>query len=79
VGQKIDLGFDVDTLRIIDCDEDEDTNGNNYSSNSSSNAIVNALKRNSTAKEDPNDGDNAPKIKADTNSTLLKQFINNIE
>jgi len=78
VGQKIDLGFDVDTLRIIDCDEDEDTNGNNYGSNSSSNAIVSALKRSSTAKEDPAEGANAPKIKAETNSTLLKQFINNI-
>ena len=79
VGQKIDLGFDVDTLRIIDCDEDEDSNGNNYGSNSSSNAIVSALKRSSTAKEDPAEGANVPKVKAETNSTLLKQFINNIE
>jgi archaellum biogenesis ATPase FlaH len=78
VGQKIDLGFDVDTLRIIDCDEDEDDN-NNYGSNSSSNAIVSALKRNSTAKEDPSEGDNVPKIRGEANSTLLKQFINNID
>ena len=28
VGQKIDLGFDVDTLRIIDCDDDEDDSYN---------------------------------------------------
>jgi hypothetical protein len=82
VGQKIDLGFDVDTLRIVDCDEDEG-DSNNYSSNSSGNAIVNALKRNSTQtateRETPDVGASAPKIKAETNSTLLKQFINNIE
>ena len=82
VGQKIDLGFDVDTLRIVDCDED-DGDSNNYTSNSSGNAIVNALKRNSTQtaseREDPAEGAPAPKIKAETNSTLLKQFINNIE
>jgi hypothetical protein len=77
VGQKIDLGFDVDTLRIIDCDQD-DEGENSYSNTSSGNAIVNALKRNSTTKEDPAEGANAPKIKAETNSTLLKQFINNI-
>jgi hypothetical protein len=77
VGQKIDLGFDVDTLRIIDCDQD-DEGENNYSNTSSGNAIVNALKRNSTAKEDPADGANAPKVRGETNSTLLKQFINNI-
>ena len=82
VGQKIDLGFDVETLRIIDCDEDEDGD-NNYSNTSTGNAIVNALKRNSTSnageREDPAEGANVPKVKAETNSTLLKQFINNIE
>ena len=78
VGQKIDLGFDVDTLRIIDCDQD-DEGENSYSNTSSGNAIVNALKRNSTTKEDPADGSNAPKVRGETNSTLLKQFINNIE
>ena len=83
VGQKIDLGFDVETLRIIDCDEDEDSGDNNYSNTSTGNAIVNALKRNSTSnageREDPAEGANVPKVKAETNSTLLKQFINNIE
>jgi len=82
VGQKIDLGFDVETLRIIDCDEDDDGD-NNYSNTSTGNAIVNALKRNSTSnageREDPAEGANVPKVKAETNSTLLKQFINNIE
>ena len=82
VGQKIDLAFDIDTLRISDCDEDDEDNGSNHNtSNSGSSSIVNALKRSSTSSErkDPSDGDSAPKIRAETNSTLLKQFINNIE
>ena len=78
VGQKIDLGFDIDTLRISDCDE-EDEGSNSYSNASSSNSIVSALKRNSVTTEDPTTGDSAPRIRADTNSTLLKKFINNID
>ena len=82
VGQKIDLGFDINTLRIIDCDQDGDEDGNNYSNNSSGNSITSALKRSSTQptqRQDPADGDNMPKVRAETNSTLLKQFINNID
>ena len=82
VGQKIDLAFDIDTLRISDCDEDDEDNGSNHNtSNSGSSSIVNALKRSSTSTErqDPDEGDSAPKIRAETNSTLLKQFINNID
>ena len=81
VGQKIDLGFDVDTLRIIDCDEDEDTNGNNYGSSAGASSIVNSLKRSSSEKasDDPSEGSNAPKIRADTNSTKLRSFLNNLD
>ena len=78
VGQKIDLGFDIDTLRITDCD-DEDEGSNSYSNASTGNSIVAALKRSSVTNDDPSVGDTAPKIRADTNSTLLKKFINNID
>ena len=83
VGQKIDLAFDIDTLRISDCDEDDEDNGSSHNtSNSGSNSIVNALKRNNTPnseREDPSDGSNVAKVRGETNSTLLKNFINNIE
>ena len=84
VGQKVDLAFDIDTLRISDCDEDDEDNGSNHNtSTSGSNSIVNALKRNNTAstteREDPSDGANVAKVRGETNSTLLKQFINNID
>ena len=79
VGQKIDLGFDVDTLRIIDCDEDDDDNYSNAnSSSSSSSSIVDKLKRTNTASEDPAEGAAAPKIRAETDSTKLRQFLNNL-
>ena len=84
VGQKIDLGFDVDTLRIIDCDEDEDSNNyNNASNGTSSNSIVSGLKRTNTAsvdttRENPSDGASVGKVRAETDSTKLRQFLNNL-
>ena len=79
VGQKIDLGFDVDTLRIVDCDEDDDDN--NYNSSSGSSNILDSLKRNSTTASTPQDldeGQPVKKIKAETDSTKLRQFLNNL-
>jgi hypothetical protein len=78
VGQKIDLGFDVDTLRIIDCDEDDEDNGSNHNSGQTSSSIVSNLKRTNNTSANPVDGDNAPKIRAETDSTKLRQFLNNL-
>jgi hypothetical protein len=80
VGQKIDLGFDVDTLRIIDCDQDGDDEYSSASSASSS--IVESLKRQNsgahTARQDPAEGAPAGKIRAETDSTQLRNFLNNL-
>ena len=82
VGMKVDLGFDVDTLRIVDLGEDDD---GGYSSapqgNGAGSSIVAALKRtNTTAQtsESPDDGASVPKIKAQTDSTKLRDFLNNL-
>ena len=79
VGQKVDLGFDIDTLRIVDIgDEDEQataTQGGGVS------AIANALKRTTvtTSMSDvPDEGSAAPKIKEQTDSTKLRSFLNNL-
>ena len=78
VGQKVDLGFDVDTLRIIDIGEDDDAGGSTHSSSSAS--IVSNLKRTNTApSEDPSEGATAGKIRATTDSTKLRQFLNNLD
>jgi replicative DNA helicase len=83
VGQKIDLEFNLDTLRISDCDEDDDM-GNNTSGYTSggqnTNSIVSNLKRQNTQdlNADPSDGETVKKVKADVDSTKLRSFINNL-
>jgi len=84
VGQKIDLGFDVDTLRIIDCDDDEDSNHYNTASNAAgSSSIVAGLKRSNTvssdtARDDPSGGASVGKVRGEADSTKLRQFLNNL-
>ena len=83
VGQKIDLEFDIDTLRIMDLDEDDDGNNSGYTSGGqNTNSIVSSLKRQNTQEPDPNadpgDGATVKKVKADVDSTKLRSFINNL-
>jgi hypothetical protein len=81
VGQKIDLGFDLDTLRIIDIgDEDEQTVA------SASSNILSNIKRgmgttsnDDVVNTDPADGSGIGKIRAQTDSTKLRQFLNNLD
>jgi len=89
VNSKIDLGFDVDTLRIFDIDQDdddEDLDSNNSSSTGSD--IVKNLKRknetttdftDTTARIDPTEGSSTGKIRAETDSTKLRSFLNNLK
>jgi hypothetical protein len=81
VGSKVDLEFDVDTLRIMDCEQDESGSGGSSSGGSAS-SIVAALQRkntNTTVNADaPDEGIAAPKIKAEVDSTKLRQFLNNL-
>jgi len=77
VGQKIDLGFDLDTLRIIDIDDDEQDQAT-ASQGGGASSIVNALKRTNTPSETPDEGAPAGKIRGETDSTKLRAFINNL-
>jgi len=76
VGQKIDLAFDIDTLRISDCDEGDD---DSYSSSSASagNNVLDQIKRNnqSTKNETPDEGKPAGKVRAEADSTALRAFL----
>jgi archaellum biogenesis ATPase FlaH len=85
VGMKVDLGFDVDTLRIFDIGEEDDQPATASAGTTGSSAIVNALKRNSatpgstgTVSDDPAEGANVKTIKAKTDSTKLRDFLNNL-
>ena len=82
VGQKVDLEFNVETLRITDLDEDEQesTNGSNRGSSS----IIDSIKRKTEVKgtEEPNDdptqGVPVGKIKGKVESTKLREILNNM-
>jgi archaellum biogenesis ATPase FlaH len=94
VGQKVDLEFNVDTLRISDLGEDDDSN---YSGGSNSNkpsntggGIYSNLKRTSTVSTttdpetgeirdvDPTQGINLKKPKQDVGAPLIRKWVNNM-
>jgi KaiC/GvpD/RAD55 family RecA-like ATPase len=82
VGQKIDLEFDLDSLRIRDLGEDDDSDSQGAQSGST---ILSNLKRGGgtttlpdTVSDDPSEGSAVPKIRAKTESTQLRAFINNL-
>ena len=77
VGQKIDLEFDVDSLRIRDLGEDEEYQ--EFEKRKST--VFDQLERTNTPaveKEDPSEGDTVGKIKAEADSTALRQFLGNL-
>ena len=79
VGQKVDLEFNIETLRITDLDEDEQeaTNGGNRGTSS----IINSIKRKtetSTPSDDPTEGAPVGKVRAKVESTKLREILNNM-
>ena len=90
VGQKIDLEFNIDSLRITDCeDSDVDQYG---SAKSSSNALIDSIKQRTLVQNQdantssgwerasPKEGFDLskPKVNADVQSSKLRQLLNNI-
>ena len=93
VGQKVDLEFNVETLRITDLGEDDD---NGYSSNNNNKpqnpggGIYSGLKRTSTVSTttdpetgeirdvDPTQGINLKKPKQDVGAPLIRKWVNNM-
>jgi KaiC/GvpD/RAD55 family RecA-like ATPase len=81
VGQKVDLAFDVETLRISDLGEESQTSFSQQKTSNTQN-IVQQLKRSSVIKEtdnsrseDPTDGIPVPKVKASADSTRIREMI----
>jgi replicative DNA helicase len=73
VGQKIDLAFDLDTLRITDVADEDGAAPTRSGSN-----ILDSIKQRSAAqRDDPVEGVAAPK-KVQVESTKLRQLLNNI-
>jgi KaiC/GvpD/RAD55 family RecA-like ATPase len=80
VNSKIDLEFDVDSLRIRDLGEEEEY----QSSNKPKSTVLDQIKRNGgpsapdLVNDDPSQGETVGKIRAETNSTQLRNFLNNL-
>jgi replicative DNA helicase len=81
VGQKVDLEFNLETLKITDLPEDEQESHNGASRGSSS--IIEQIKRKSTienseSSQDPKQGIPAGKVRAQVESTKLREILNNL-
>jgi len=82
VGQKVDLEFDVDSLRIRSLDDDESHSYNHQAKNK----IYDSLKQTSkvstadaqTEVPDPRKGDTIGKVKANVEGGKLRQLLNEI-
>ena len=79
VGHKVDLEFNVDTLRITSAEEEEE-----YQRKPASQSVYNNLKRTSTVSADATDNHKAEpepevgKVKANIESSKIKQLIANM-
>jgi replicative DNA helicase len=81
VGQKIDLEYNIDTLRITDCEQED---GFGSSTPSAGSSLLTQIKQRQTV-VDPNTGEinpnslsPAPKITANVESSKLRQLLNNL-
>ena len=75
VGMKIDLEFNIDSLRITDLAE-EDSYGSGTQSAGST--LLNSIKARQTVSEDPNDASPVPKVRAQVESSKLRELLNNL-
>jgi len=77
VGQKVDLEFDIDSLRITDVPEDEQDGG--YGENRGGSSIIDQIKRKSnvTSSDDPDPTSGKPigKIGTNVQSTKLREIL----
>ena len=71
VGQKIDLDFNIDSLRITDIDEEDIYNP---SSQSTGSALLNSIKQRSLL----DDGAPVAKVQAEVQSSKLRLLLNNL-
>ena len=85
VGQKIDLEFNIETLRITDLPEDEQEHNGATARGTSS--IIDTIKRKTTVnadpdtgeiKEDPTEGKAVGKVRAHVESTKLREILNSM-
>jgi archaellum biogenesis ATPase FlaH len=76
VGMKIDLEFNIDTLRITDLEEQD---GYGSGTQSAGSTLLNSIKQRQTiAQENPTDGVAVPKVRAQVESSKLRDLLANL-
>ncbi len=78
VGQKVDLEFNLETLRISDLPEEEQEQSSGGSRGTSSIIDSTTRKTEVVDREDPKEGVSAPKVRAHVESTKLREILNNM-
>ena len=80
VGMKIDLEFNLESLKISDLPEDEQDHGGSAPRGTSS--IIDSIKRKTNLqtdeREEPTDGVSVGKVKAHVESSKLREILNNM-
>ena len=85
VGSKIDLGFDIDSLKIFDIEEEEheSNNGNNRGTSSVLDSIRRKTETVSNSSVSPSDmpaaSDATPKITANVGSSKIRAILNDLD
>jgi len=75
VGMKVDLDFNVDSLRITDLGEDDQGDYSSANSQTSGGNVLSQIQRNNQTTEEPNKGASVGKIRAEADSTALRSFL----
>ena len=70
VGQKIDLDYNIETMRITDSGESESEGSGGMGTN-----ILNSIKTGSTVNKDAGEFTNSPKVNASVDSSKLKSML----
>jgi len=78
VGSKIDLEFDIDTLRIYDPETDDDSSSTAAPQRSPSSSAMDIIKR-TTSTTSPSTNTEEPKVRAEIESGKLRDFLNNLK
>ena len=78
VGQKIDLEFNLESLRITDLPEDEQEHSG--ATNRGTTSIIDSIKRKTEVapREEPSEGASLGKVRATVESTKLRQILNSM-
>jgi archaellum biogenesis ATPase FlaH len=77
VGQKIDLEFNIESLKISDLPEDEQEHSGATNRGASS-LIENIKRKTEVTREDPTEGEPVGRVRATVQSTKLREILNNM-